>query len=44
MTVHQYPFKTLDGIEHPDRVECTWFDDENHLKHFVFDVKELIKF
>lgn len=44
MTVCQYPFKTLDGIEHTDRIVCTWFDNENHLKQSVFDVNELIKF
>lgn len=43
MEVRQYPFKTLDGAEHPDRAECIWFNDENHLKHAVFNVVELIK-
>lgn len=43
MTVRQCPFKTADGVEYPDRIECTWFDDENHLKHFVFELIELMK-
>lgn len=43
MTVRQCPFKTSEGVEYPDRAECTWFNDENHLKHSVFNVADLKK-
>ena len=32
MTVSQYPFKTVDGVEHEGQVECTWFDSENRFQ------------
>lgn len=28
MTVAQYPFKTMDGVECPDKVKCKWFNEE----------------
>ncbi len=43
MTVVQSPFKTTDGTEHPERIECKWFNEENRLKHEVFHVNEIEK-
>lgn len=41
MTVSQYPFKTISGVENKDQVECRWFDDKNQLKKRVFAIQEL---
>lgn len=43
MTVCQAPFKTIDGKTHPTKVECKWIDENNRLKHSIFDINELIK-
>ena len=41
MTVAQYPFKTMDGVEYPEKVECKWFNED--LKHGVFHINEIEK-
>ena len=41
MTVSAYPFKTIDGMEHFDKVECQWFNEDGLLKHYVYSVEEL---
>ena len=41
MTVKQYPFKTVDGREHPDIADCEWFTVEGKLIHNAFNINEL---
>ncbi|MDE5578609.1 MAG: YodC family protein [Alistipes sp.] len=43
MTVAQYPFKTMEGVEYPDKVKCEWFNEEYHLKNDVFHIEEVEK-
>ncbi len=43
MTVAQHPFKTMDGVEHPEKVKCKWFNADHQLKQGVFHIDELEK-
>ena len=43
MTVNQYPFKTIDGREHPNLVECKWFTEEARIKRQTFNIDALEK-
>lgn len=42
MTVCEYPVKGLDGSVFPEQVKCEWFNEDNQLKHALFNIKELI--
>lgn len=41
MTIKEYPFKTIDGVEHSNQVVCEWFSSDEVLKHNTFYVEEL---
>lgn len=41
MTVREYPFKTIDGREHFEKVDCEWFTENGEIKHRTFNIEEL---
>ena len=41
MTVKECPFKTIDGREHFEKVDCEWFTTNGEAKHKIFDINEL---
>lgn len=43
MTVNQYPFRTIDGREYPNLVECKWFTEEARIKRQTFNIDALEK-
>ena len=43
MTVSQYLMKDIDGCEHPDKIECRWFDSRGNIKHYIFNIDEITK-
>jgi hypothetical protein len=41
MTGREYPFKTIDGCEHFEKVDCEWFTENGEIKHRTFNIEEL---
>ena len=41
MTVKESPYRTIDGREHPEIVDCEWFTEKGVIKHKTFNIEEL---
>ena len=41
MIVIQSPYKTIDGQEVPDCVECKWYDEKGIMKHGMYKLSEI---
>jgi len=41
MSVVKCPWATIDGMIHPDKVECRFYDAQSRMQHGVYNLNEI---